>query len=125
LTISSALPVPRDRYLVGLLAPRQSYVSPSRFDAATAADPSGATSEDHVASPPQLVPSALGLTFAVPADTGVLSVEAAWGHYVRETIMGKLNIRVTSRHLTSLGRIQSNAEARSGALRFARLGIAS
>ncbi len=53
-------PVPRDRYLVGLLAPKQSYVSPSRFDAATAADPSGATSEDHVASPPQLVPSALG-----------------------------------------------------------------
>ncbi len=79
-------PVPRDRYLVGLLAPRQSYVSPSRFDAATAADPSGATSEDHVASPPQLVPSALGLTFAVPADARELSVEAAWGHYVRETI---------------------------------------
>ncbi len=79
-------PVPRDRYLVGLLAPRQSYVSPSRFDAATAADPSGATSEDHVASPPQLVPSALGLTFAVPADTRMLVVEAAWGLYVRETI---------------------------------------
>jgi len=79
-------PVPRDRYLVGLLAPRQSYVSPSRFDAATAADPSGATSEDHVASPPQLVPSALGLTFAAPADTRMLSVAAAWGHYVRETI---------------------------------------
>jgi len=78
--------MPRDRYLVGLLAPRQSYVSPSRFDAATAADPSSSTSEDHVASPPQLVPSALGLTFAVPTATAALDVEASWGHYLRETI---------------------------------------
>ena len=80
------LPVPRDRYLVGLLAPKASYVSPSRFDAATAAEPSGGTSEDHVASPPQLVPSALGLTFAVPADTQVLAIDAAWGHYVRTRV---------------------------------------
>ena len=77
--------IPRDRYLVGLLAPRQSYVSPSRFDAATSADPSSTTSEDHVASPPQLIPSALGLTFAVPADTEAVEVEAAWGRYLRET----------------------------------------
>jgi hypothetical protein len=82
-------PVPRDRYLVGLLAPKASYVSPSRFDAATAADPSGGTSEDHVASPPQLVPSALGLTFAVPAATSILSVDASWGHYVRMTVQGE------------------------------------
>ncbi len=79
-------PVPRDRYLVGLLAPKQSYVSPSRFDAATAADPSGSVSEDHVASPPQLIPSALGLTFAVPAGTTALVVDASWGHYARETV---------------------------------------
>jgi len=79
-------PVPRDRYLVGLLAPKQSYVSPSRFDAATAADPSGSVSEDHVASPPQLIPSALGLTFAVPAGTAALVVDASWGHYARETV---------------------------------------
>jgi len=78
-------PVPRDRYLVGLLAPKQSYVSPSRFDAATAADSSGATSEDHVASPPHLIPSALGLTF-VPGGTTALVVDASWGHYARETV---------------------------------------
>jgi hypothetical protein len=79
-------PVPRDRYLVGLLAPRQSYVSPSRFDSATAADASGSTSEDHVASPPQLVPSALGLTFAVPAGTLNVTVDVSWGQYRRESI---------------------------------------
>ena len=78
-------PVPRDRYLVGLLAPKASYVSPSRFDAATAVDAGGGTSEEHIASPPQLVPSALGLTFAVPADTGTLTVEASWGRYLRTT----------------------------------------
>jgi len=58
--------VPRDRCPVGLLG-RAIYVSPSRVDAATAADPSGATSEEHVASPPQL-PTALDLAF-VPGDT--------------------------------------------------------
>jgi hypothetical protein len=79
-------PVPRDRYLVGLLAPKASYVSPSRFDSATAADPSAGTSEDHLASPPQLVPSALGLTFAVSAETTKLAIDAAWGHYVRTTM---------------------------------------
>lgn len=83
-------PVPRDRYLVGLLAPKASYVSPSRFDAATAAEPSGGTSEDHVASPPQLVPSALGLTFAVSAETKALAIDAGWGHYVRMTVQGDL-----------------------------------
>ena len=77
-------PVPRNRYLVGLLAPKASYVSPSRFDAATSVDAGGGTSEEHIASPPRHVPSALGLTFAVPVDTLSLTVETSWGRYAHD-----------------------------------------
>jgi hypothetical protein len=78
--------IPRDRYLVGFLAPRESYVSPSRFDSATAAEAGGTTSEDHVAARPQAVPSAIGLTFVVPIGTLKLLVEATWGHYHKASV---------------------------------------
>jgi len=59
-------------------------VSPSRFDAATSVDAGGGTSEEHIASPPRHVPSALGLTFAVPVDTLSLTVETSWGRYAHD-----------------------------------------
>jgi len=76
-------PAARDRYIVGALAPKKSYVAPGRSDGATAAEPGGGTAEDRVASPAQMVPSSLGLTFAVDAETRVLNVDASWGRYKR------------------------------------------
>lgn len=78
-----AEPLPRDRYLVGMLAPRRSIVDPRRFDAATIGTQGEAPTEDKVPAP-QTMPSSLGLTFLVPASARELIVTASWGRYAKE-----------------------------------------
>jgi hypothetical protein len=79
----------RGRYLVGMLAPRGSSGIPEEYDDA---DPGGADGEDGTTDAPAskaataMLPSSIGLTFAVATDAGALCVTARWGRYTRVTI---------------------------------------
>ena len=74
---------PSTRYLLGMLAPQGTRLSPS--------DDEGTTStveedEDYESGPrvaQQLAPSSIGLSFIVEADCEAVSVHASWGEYER------------------------------------------
>jgi hypothetical protein len=84
-----AEPTVRGRYLVGMLAPRASSSIPEEYDDT---DPNGGETEDGAADAPApkataaMLPSSIGLTFAVAADARALCVTARWGRYTRVTI---------------------------------------
>src|SRR3989442_1211104 len=77
----------RDRYLVGMLAPRDQQIVPEEMD--ELAIPEEGSSEDglnddaalQIAS---LCPSSIGMSFSVNGATTSLSVKARWGYYRRE-----------------------------------------
>ncbi len=75
---------PRDRYLVGLLAPRGLQVEADADEDLAAADES---EEDGKAEPEaareSLFPSSLGLSFRVDGACERLRIEASWGRYDR------------------------------------------
>ncbi|RZU75502.1 helicase-like protein [Micromonospora kangleipakensis] len=81
---------PRERYLVGMLGPKQRPRS-DRREAAEVADVDAAVQGDgseaelpEVVTPQNLGKmwaSSMGLSFAVPGDVDVLSVTADWGRY--------------------------------------------
>ena len=75
---------PRDRYLVGLLAPRGLAVEADADEVLAAADDS---EEDGGVEPEaaqeSLFPSSLGLSFRVDGACVQLNVEALWGRYER------------------------------------------
>jgi len=76
-----------DRYLVGMLAPRQQRIDPEEFDELAAGGDD--TTEDGAAdtNTPQastLFPSSFGMTFCVTGDATTLTVTARWGRYTRE-----------------------------------------
>lgn len=78
-----------ERYLVGLLAPRRFNPDAGEAvedDLAVAGASDGDEGAPEPVAPPidQLVPSSLGLTFAVEAKTRELQVKASWGAYKRE-----------------------------------------
>src|SRR5271165_1840938 len=80
-------PSVRDRYLVGMLAPRRLELSPEEFDDL----PTGGsgTSEDgptEVTSPAAkaMFPSSFGVTFCVDPEAEALQITARWGHYHRD-----------------------------------------
>ena len=78
-----------ERYLVGLLAPRRFRPDAGESvedDLAVAGASEGDEGAPEPVSPPidQLVPSAIGLTFAVENTTETLKVIASWGAYKRE-----------------------------------------
>jgi hypothetical protein len=80
-------PSVRDRYLVGMLAPKRQELSPEEFDEL----PQGgsAPAEDGTAeatSPANntMFPSSFGMTFCVGLDTPSLVLTARWGHYHRD-----------------------------------------
>lgn len=76
----------RGRYLVGMLAPRGSSGIPEEYDDN---DPGGSDGEDGIteAPPPKaataMLPTSIGLTFAVSAEATALQVTARWGRYER------------------------------------------
>jgi hypothetical protein len=87
---------PRERYLVGMLGPKQRSKSTSTGDAAEVAEVDAPVQGDgsdgelpEIVSPQKLGrmwASSMGLSFAVPGDVDVLTVEANWGQYdLRET----------------------------------------
>src|SRR3954468_17311101 len=77
----------RDRYLVGMLAPKRQELSPEEFDEL----PQGGSGsvEDGTAESTSLVaktmfPSSFGMTFCVGLEAKTLQVTARWGHYHRD-----------------------------------------
>jgi len=75
---------PRDRYLLGLLAPRGRQVEPE------ADEPMPAAGEGGEEAPPEeepaqasLFPSSIGMSFHADGDCERLRVSASWGEYVR------------------------------------------
>jgi len=78
---------PRDRYLVGMLAPRETFLgqendeSGSTSDGATETDGCNAASENASTRATQLIPSSFGFTFTVDADVDDIEIEAKWGRY--------------------------------------------
>src|SRR5262249_30348880 len=77
----------RDRYLVGMLAPKRQELSPEEFD--ELAQGGVGSSEDgptDFSAPPAktMFPSSFGLTFCVDTEAEALQVTARWGQYLRE-----------------------------------------
>ena len=76
----------RDRYLVGMLAPRQQQIGPEQQDDI---DPVGEDAPDDgpidrgATQAPSMFPSSFGLTFTVAGDAQALQVTASWGRYDR------------------------------------------
>ena len=78
-------PSVRDRYLVGVLAPRGQSALPEEADEAPTA---GVDGEDGIteAPPPKaatMFPSSIGFTFGVSREASDLQITARWGHYDR------------------------------------------
>ena len=74
---------PSTRYLIGMLAPQGTRLSPSDDDGTTS---TVEEDEDYEAGPrvaQQLAPSSIGLSFIVEADCDTVSVRASWGEYER------------------------------------------
>ena len=74
---------PSTRYLIGMLAPQGTRLSPSEDESATSTVEGD---EDYEAGPrvvQQLAPSSIGLSFIVGADCDAVSVHAGWGEYER------------------------------------------
>ena len=75
-----------DRYLVGQLAPRGLTIEPEEIDdGAGDADGGGEEGASEVTTPqaPTLMPSSIGLTFAVDSSVQELLVRGSWGRYER------------------------------------------
>ncbi|MCC6899954.1 MAG: hypothetical protein IT377_13320 [Polyangiaceae bacterium] len=76
----------RDRYLVGMLAPRRVRIEPEQVDGVEAEEGSGSddgTSDASTVSAPTMFPSAIGLSFVVGTGAPPLRVTARWGRYQR------------------------------------------
>src|SRR2546426_2583897 len=77
---------PRDRYLVGMLAPRRQLLAPEAFDD-LAVGGEGTAEEGSVdINAPQattMFPSSFGMTFCVDGSTPALQLTARWGRYER------------------------------------------
>ncbi len=70
----------RDYYLVGMLAP-QGVVSPPEERDRTGVDSDDDDPNDDGGAAPALIPSSMGMTFAVEPGVDAVEVSAAWGRY--------------------------------------------
>lgn len=76
----------RDRYLVGQLAPRGSKIDPAEVDDSTGGGEAGGEEgqpEKDAPATTTLMPSSIGLTFAVDGSVDRVNVHASWGQYRR------------------------------------------
>src|SRR5205823_7406039 len=76
----------RDRYLVGMLAPKRQELSPEEFDElAQGGVGSGEDGTADFSAPPArtMFPSSFGMTFCVDLQAEALQVTARWGQYAR------------------------------------------
>src|SRR5438309_7294794 len=80
-------PSVRDRYLVGMLAPKRQELSPEEFDELPQGGSGSAedgTAETTSPATKTMFPSSFGMTFCVGLDARALQVSARWGHYHRD-----------------------------------------
>jgi hypothetical protein len=78
---------PRERYLVGMLAPHGVQTAPEeeeRVEVEEGTDTQDGQSDDSVPAAPTLLPSSIGVSFCIGSDTPTLRVTARWGRYLRE-----------------------------------------
>jgi hypothetical protein len=77
----------RDRYLVGMLAPR-GHQLPAEQDeelaVTVAGSPEDGQPDTGTAAAPSMTPSSMGMTFTVAREASALLVTARWGRYRRE-----------------------------------------
>ncbi len=84
----------RDRYLIGMLAPRQQQIAAEEQDDLNQSGedaPDDGPIDRGATQAPSMFPSSFGLTFTVDGTCDALTIIAAWGRYHR----------VKSEHLTS------------------------
>ena len=77
---------PRDRYLLGMLAPKAQRLRASENDVLAEDGDAGGedgSADDAGLSTDSLMPSSIGLTAAVAGDAKALTVGAHWGQYLR------------------------------------------
>jgi hypothetical protein len=78
----------RDRYLVGMLAPKRQELSPEEFDelpeGGSGTVEEGST-EYSAPTTKTMFPSSFGLTFCVDPSATALRITARWGSYTRES----------------------------------------
>lgn len=75
----------RDRYLVGMLAPRRQRIAPEEQDdlAAEVSDDEDGHEDPGGLSAPTMMPSSFGLTFTVDGEAKAIRATARWGRYER------------------------------------------
>ena len=75
----------RERYLVGLLAPRGESLAPEQSDDATTAEAGGEDGPTDSAPSPgrSMYPSSFGITFTVAEEARALRLTCRWGRYRR------------------------------------------
>ena len=83
---------PSTRYLIGMLAPQGTRLSPSDDEgtASTVEEDEEQEAGPRVAQ--QLTPSSIGLSFMVDADRDAVSVHASWGEYERVELVDGADI---------------------------------
>lgn len=77
----------RDRYLIGMLAPKRQELSPEEFDELPQGGSGPAEdgpAEFTIPSSKTMAPSSFGMTFCIDLDATALQISAMWGHYFRE-----------------------------------------
>ena len=77
----------RDRYLVGMLAPRDQQMQPEELDELAIPEEGSVedgANDDTALQMATFYPSSIGLSFCVEGQATSLSVKAAWGYYKRE-----------------------------------------
>ena len=78
---------PSTRYLIGMLAPKGTRLSPSEDEGTDSTIDGGEQQESGPRVSQQLTPSAIGLSFIVDSSCDLLSVQARWGEYRREEML--------------------------------------
>lgn len=76
----------RDRYLVGMLAPRQQQIAPEEQDDLNQAGedaPDDGPIDRGASQAPTMFPSSFGLTFCVDGAATAIQITASWGRYHR------------------------------------------
>jgi hypothetical protein len=80
-------PSVRERYLVGMLAPKRQELSPEQFDELPQAGPGTVeegTTESTAPTTKTMYPSSFGMTFCLDLGTKELQITARWGFYSRQ-----------------------------------------
>lgn len=77
----------RDRYLVGMLAPKRKILAPEEFDelgtSGDEPDPQDGVADFTAPQSTTMFPSSFGMTFCVDASAAALRIAAGWGQYDR------------------------------------------